>query len=66
MPSVVVKEVNVPDVERDGGGTTVPLTATDLLVAPELATPMLPLGEPTTAAAAIRTEIVVPAKVPPL
>jgi hypothetical protein len=54
----VVKDVNELDVDSEGAGTTVPLTATDLLVAPELATPMLPLGEPATAEAAIRTEMV--------
>ena len=54
----MVKDVNELDVDSEGAGTTVPLTATDLLVAPELATPMLPLGEPATAEAAIRTEMV--------
>ena len=63
-PSVVVKEVNVPDVERDGAGTTVPLTPTVLLIAPPLEAVMFPLGEPTLAAAERRTEIVVLANVP--
>jgi hypothetical protein len=65
-PSVVLKGVNVPDVERDGAGTTVPLTPTVLLLAPPLDTVMLPLGEPTLAAAERRTEIVVLVSVPPL
>ena len=64
MPSVVVKETNAPDVERDGAGTTVPLTPTVLPLAPTLETVMLPLGEPTLAAAERRTEIVVPANAP--
>jgi hypothetical protein len=33
---------------------------------PEVETVIFPLGAPTLAAAEIRTEIVVPAKVPPL
>jgi hypothetical protein len=60
----VVKGVNVPDVERDGCGNTVPLTPTVLLLAPPLDTVMLPLGDPTLAAAERRTEIMVLANVP--
>ncbi len=60
----MVKGVNVPDVERDGCGNTVPLTPTVLLLAPPLDTVMLPLGEPTLAAAERRAEIVVLANVP--
>ena len=62
----MVKGVNVPDVERDGCGNTVPLTPTVLLLAPPLDTVMLPLGDPTLAAAERRTEIVVLVSVPPL
>lgn len=62
----MVKGVNVPDVERDGAGTTVPLTPTVLLLAPPLETVMLPLGEPTLAAAERRTDSVMLTKVPPL
>ena len=61
---MVLKEVSVPDVERDGAGATVPLTATVLLLAPLLDNVMLPLGEPTVTAAERRTEIVVLANVP--
>ena len=64
VPCVVVKGVKVPEAERDGAGTTVPLTNTDRLAAPALVTVMLPLTEPTTAPAAMRTEIVVAATVP--
>jgi hypothetical protein len=60
----VVKEANVPDVESDGAGTTVPLTPTVLLLAPPLETVMFPLGETTLAAAERRAEIVVLDKVP--
>ena len=63
---MVLKEVSVPEVERDGAGTTVPLTATILLLAPLLDNVMLPLGEPTAAAAESRTETVVLATVPAL
>ena len=66
VPCVAVKTANVPVTVIDGGGTTVPLTATVLLLAPLLDTVMLPLGEPTLAAADSRAEIVVPAKVPAL
>ena len=65
-PSVVLKGVNVPDVERDGAGTTVPLTPTVLLLAPPLETVMFPMGEPTLAAAERRTVIDALAKVPAL
>jgi hypothetical protein len=63
-PSVVLKEASVPAVERDGGATTVPLTAIVLLLAPLLDNVMLPLGDPTLAAAERRAEIVVLANVP--
>ena len=66
VPCVAVKTANVPVTVIDGGGTTVPLTATVLLLAPLLDTVMLPLGEPTLAAADSRAEIVVPGKVPAL
>jgi hypothetical protein len=65
VPCVAVKEANVPVTVIAGGGTTVPLTATVLLLAPPLETVMSPLGEPTSAAVR-RTEIVVPANVPAL
>ena len=65
VPCVAVKAANVPVTVIDGGGTTVPLTATVLLLASLLETVMLPLGEPTFAAVR-RTEIVVLAKVPAL
>jgi hypothetical protein len=65
-PSIALKALNDPDVESEGGATTVPLTANVLLVAPPLDTVMLPLSAPMLAAAEIRTEIVVLANVPPL
>ena len=66
MPWVAVNAASAPVTVIDGGGTTVPLTATVLLLAPLLDTVILPLGEPTLAAAESRAEIVVPAKVPAL
>ena len=65
VPCVAVKAAKEPVTVIDGGGTTVPLTATVLLLAPLLETVMLPLGEPTFAAVR-RTETVVLAKVPAL
>ncbi len=65
VPCVAVKAASVLDTVVDGGDTTVPLTATVLLLAPLLETVMLPLGEPTVAAVR-RTEMTVLAKVPPL
>jgi len=64
VPRVAVNAVSDADVAIDGGGTTVPLMATDLEVAPELVTEILPESAPAAAVAAIRTEIVVMASVP--
>jgi hypothetical protein len=64
VPCVAVKTANVPVTVIDGGGTTVPLTATVLLLAPLLDTVMLPLRDPALPAALTRAEIVVPANVP--
>ncbi len=64
VPCVAVNEASVPVTVIDGAGTTVPLTPTVLLLAPPLDTVMLPLGEPTLAAAERRAEIVVLANVP--
>ena len=66
VPCVAVKTANVPVTVIDGGGTTVPLTATVLLLAPLLDTVMLPLRDPALPAALTRAEIVVPAKAPAL
>jgi hypothetical protein len=66
VPCVAVNEASVPVTVIDGAGTTEPLTATVLLLAPPLDTVMLPLGEPTLAAAERRTEIMVLVSVPPL
>lgn len=65
VPCVAVNEASVPVTVIDGGGTTVPLTATVLLLAPMLETVMLPLGEPTFTAVR-RTVIDALAKVPAL
>jgi hypothetical protein len=64
VPCVAVNAASAPVTVIDGGGTTVPLTPTVLLLAPPLETVMFPLGEPTLAAAERRTEIVVFANVP--
>jgi hypothetical protein len=66
VPCVAVNAASVPVTIIAGGGTTVPVTPTVLLLAPPLDTVMLPLGEPTLAAAERRTEIVVLVSVPPL
>ena len=65
VPCVAVNEASVPVTVMDGAGTTVPLTATVLLLAPMLETVMLPLGEPTFTAVR-RTVIDALAKVPAL
>jgi hypothetical protein len=66
VPAVVLKADNVPVVVTDGGGTTVPLTATVWLVAPVLDTVILPEAAPTGAVALMRTETVVAPSEPPL
>jgi len=64
VPCVAVNAASTPEMVIDGAGTTVPLTPTVLLLAPPLDTVMLPLGDPTLAAAERRAEIVVLANVP--
>ena len=66
VPCVAVNAASAPVTVIEGGGTTEPLTATVLLLAPLLETVTFPLSEPTLAAAESRAEIVVPAKVPAL
>ena len=66
MPAVVLNIANVPVVVTDGGGTTVPLTATVWLVAPVLDTVTLPETAPTNAVALMRTETVVAPSEPEL
>jgi hypothetical protein len=66
VPAVVLNAANVPTAVIDGGGTTVPLTATVWLVAPVLDTVILPEAAPTGAVALMRTETVVTPSEPPL
>ena len=56
VPAVVLNAANVPMVVIEGGGTTVPLSDNDWLVAPVLDTVMLPDTAPTGAVAVIRTK----------
>ena len=56
VPAVVLNAANVPMVVIDGGGATVPLTATVWFVAPVLDTVMLPDTAPTGAVAVIRAK----------
>jgi hypothetical protein len=66
VPAVVLNATNVLVVVIDGGGTTVPLTATVWLVAPVLDTVILPETGPANAVALMRTETVVAPSKPPL
>ena len=66
VPAVVLNAANVPMVVIDGGGATVPLTATVWFVAPVLDSVILPEAAPTGAVALMRTETVVTPSEPPL